>query len=152
MSLKKGERDVALLILHRTWWVRPYQRPLPYQVMGDGLGERYAPVGQFWILGSLPSSDKERTGGACSGGSASRASVLQPVEGPRAMQSSAAWLSPGNGAALFSRWESELEEIQKDLMEAFPWVSFKASVDVRGTAVDRRDLLRPSKGLDLGAL
>ncbi|GIL97763.1 hypothetical protein Vretimale_3324 [Volvox reticuliferus] len=114
------------------------------QVMGDGLGERYAPVGQFWILGSVP-SEKDR-------GPKDINRNLQPVEGPRAMQSSAAWLSPGNGSALFARWESELDEIQKDLMEAFPWMSFRPAVDVRGTNVDRRDLLRPSAALDLGAL
>ncbi|EFJ50565.1 hypothetical protein VOLCADRAFT_88500 [Volvox carteri f. nagariensis] len=119
------------------------------QVMGDGLGERYAPVGQFWLLGSLP-SDKERQVSRDAGAASVR--VLQPVEGPRAMQSSAAWLSPGNAAALFLRWESELEEIQKDLMEAFPWMSFRPAVDVRGASVDRRDLLRPSPALDLGAL
>ncbi|GLC43863.1 hypothetical protein PLESTB_000916400 [Pleodorina starrii] len=128
------------------------------QVMGDGLGERYAPVGQFWILGSLPGSDKEKAAAAAAAAAAAQkdrpqsAGSLQPVEGPRATQSSAAWLSPGNGTCLFARWESELEEVQRDLMEAFPWVTFRTSVEVRGCNMERRDLLRPSPALDLGAM
>ncbi|GFR44860.1 hypothetical protein Agub_g6203, partial [Astrephomene gubernaculifera] len=156
------------------------------QVMGDGLGERYAPLGQFWILGSLP-TDKDRPGCGASGATASSSSAagsgsngsgtssrhpstgsgsgscsapgqlsggagpLQPAEGPRAVQSSASWLSPGNHAALFTRWESEIEEMQKDLMDAFAWTSFQQTIEVRGGAVPRKELLRTSAALNLAA-
>ncbi|KXZ55963.1 hypothetical protein GPECTOR_2g1514 [Gonium pectorale] len=133
------------------------------QVMSDGLGERYAPVGQFWIVGSLSADnskapkpvigDRVATAAAASAAAAAAAAALppslQPAEGARAMQSSASWLSPGNGACLFARWEAELEELQKDLMDAFPWVRFSPKLEVRGGEMDRRELLRVSASLNL---
>ncbi|KAG2500798.1 hypothetical protein HYH03_001560 [Edaphochlamys debaryana] len=112
------------------------------QVMGDGLGERYAPVGRFWVLGSVPAKE---------GGPKEAGPPLQSVEGSRAQQLGAHWLSPGS-AFLFSRWEAGVEELEKDLMEAFPWSSFRPGVEIRGEVADRRALLRASAALDLAAM
>eukprot|EP00198_Chlamydomonas_reinhardtii_P001526 XP_001690862.1 predicted protein [Chlamydomonas reinhardtii] len=118
------------------------------QVMGDGLGERYSPIGQFWVLGSAakPAAAAADAGGAATGSS------LAWLDGPKATQTSAAWLAPGNGANIFSRWEWGLDELNRDMMEAFPWATFSASVTLRGSPADRKELLRPSPALDLLAM
>ncbi|KAG2452510.1 hypothetical protein HYH02_002749 [Chlamydomonas schloesseri] len=114
------------------------------QVMGDGLGERYSPIGQFWVLGgSAKPADASGAGAVPS---------LTWLDGPKAMQTSAAWLAPGNGANLFARWEWGLDELGSDMMEAFPWATFRTTVTLRGAPTDRKELLRPSPVLDLLAM
>ncbi|KAG2445947.1 hypothetical protein HXX76_000550 [Chlamydomonas incerta] len=118
------------------------------QVMGDGLGERYSPIGQFWVLGSpaKPAAAAADAGGAAAG------ACLTWLDGPKATQTSAAWLAPGNGASIFTRWEWGLDELGRDMMEAFPWATFRTTVTLRGAPADRKELLRPSPALDLLAL
>lgn len=132
----------------RHWLPSPAHACAHLQVMGDGLGERYSPIGQFWVLGSAakPAAAAADAGGAATGSS------LAWLDGPKATQTSAAWLAPGNGANIFSRWEWGLDELNRDMMEAFPWATFSASVTLRGSPADRKELLRPSPALDLLAM
>ncbi len=112
--------------------------------MGDGLGERFSPIGQVWVLGAPA---------AAAGATADDAArtKLQGVDHPKALQMSAGWLSPANSANLFLRWEVGLDELQKDLMNAFAWVSFRDCVEMGGAAVHRGKLLRKSPNLSMSA-
>ena len=47
------------------------------------------------------------------------------------------------------RWEFGLSELQRDLIEAYQWTTFKDTAERDGQVVDRRDLMT-SAGFEMG--
>lgn len=111
---------------------------------------RFLPAGQFWVIESAGGTSKSNAAQkkAIPGGEAPPITVnLNLLSSCKVDSTSRAWLSEAN-PEIFDRWESSLDEIKKDLIEAYAWTTFKTSIDTGSSAVvDRKDLLTRIKDL-----
>jgi len=70
------------------------------------------------------------------------------LDGATAATTTRRWLSDTN-KEMFAMWESGLEELKKELLEAFAWTTFKTGITAGEQLVDRKTLIRAAKGLDI---